>query len=117
MDQILEFFRQYGLVLTLIAVAGIMILGTLKYCNVFSKLEERSRHYCYIIISVGVSVIASIIYLACVKQLTFSLFVAVSGSIYALNQTFYNIFKVTSINDFFVKLLDWVKTLITKDSK
>ena len=45
MENLINFFTAYGLAITLIALAGIVILGILKYCNLFRKLEERKRHY------------------------------------------------------------------------
>ena len=58
-------FCNYGVVIMCIALAGIVILGILKYCNVFKKLDEKYRHYAYLCISIALSVIGSIIYLAC----------------------------------------------------
>ena len=69
MDTLIKFFSSYGLILTVIAVVGIVILGILKYCNLFKKVEESKRHYIYLFISVGFSIIATVIYLAIVKQL------------------------------------------------
>ena len=68
MNEIIAFFAKYGLILTLIAVVGVIILGIMKYCNLFKKLPEKSRHYVYLIISIGLSVIATIIYLLIVGQ-------------------------------------------------
>ena len=52
MDTLIKFFSSYGLILTIIAVVGIVILGVLKYCNLFKKGEESKRHYIYLFISV-----------------------------------------------------------------
>lgn len=114
MEEILVFFSTYGWQLALIAIAGIIVLGILKYCNLFKKIEEKYRHYIYIGISVGLSLIATVIYFACVGKLTadnVGLLFGIAGAIYALNQTFYNIFKVTPINKLAVMLLDWIKSL------
>ena len=43
MNEIIAFFAKYGLILTLIAVVGVIILGIMKYCNLFKKLPEKSR--------------------------------------------------------------------------
>ena len=69
---LVEFFKTNGLALTIIAIVGIVVLGVLKYCNLFKKIDESKRHYIYLGISVGFSVIATIIYLACIQQLTFT---------------------------------------------
>ena len=114
MNDLLIFFQNYGLPITLIALLGIAILGTLKYCNIFSKLEEKYRHWTYIAISVAISIIGTVIYLAITKQLEFNYIISVSVALFALNQTFYNIFKVTSINQLGVRILDIIKVLWNK---
>ena len=112
MENIIVFFSTYGLVLTIIAVIGIIILGFLKYCHVFEKLDEQTRHVLYLGISIGISLIASAIYVIVVNGFEWNYFVALALAIYALNQTFYNFFKVTKLNDLFVKILDFIKSLI-----
>lgn len=117
MDNILIFFRTYGLNLTLIAVAGVVVLGFLKYCNVFSKLAETTRHILYLSISIGLSLIASAIYLIVIHAFSIDYFMALAVAIYLFNQTMYNIFKVTKLNDLCVKILDFLKHIIHKDDK
>lgn len=114
MDALITFFQNYGLALLIIAVIGIIILGIMKYCNLFKKIDENKRHYIYLLISISFSIIASIIYLLIVKKFEINYVIAVSVAIYGLNQTFYNIFKVTPVNDLFVKILDWIKEFIKR---
>ena len=113
MEEFLTFFSTYGWQLALIALAGIIILGILKYCNVFKKFDEKIRHVLYMVISVGISIIGAIIYLACVHQLTVEYVFVIAGAILALNQTFYAIYDTTTLKYLFTKLLDWIKNLIT----
>lgn len=113
MDELIVFLQSYGWQLALIALAGIIILGVLKYCNVFSKFDEKIRHVFYLLISVGISVIGSIIYLACVGSLTVEFIFAVSAAILALNQTFYTIYSNLGLKELFLKLIDWIKSLIS----
>lgn len=114
MNELLVFFQTYGLPITLIAILGIIVLGILKYCNVFSKLEEKYRHWVYIGISVAISVIGTMIYLAIVKQFEINYILTVSAALFALNQAFYSIFKATSLNDLGTKVLDILKQLWEK---
>lgn len=118
MEELLQFLQNYGWQLGLIAIAGILILGFLKYTGIFKGIEETYRHYIYLGISIGISVLAAIIYLAAVGQLTFSYACIIAAAIYALNQTFYNIFDITPINELLKKLLDiavdFIKTHILK---
>ena len=115
MEELVVFLQSYGWQLALIALVGIIILGVLKYCNVFSKFDEKIRHVFYLLISVGISIIGSIIYLACVGSLTVEFAFAVAAAILALNQTFYTIYSNLSLKELFLKLIDWIKGFITGD--
>lgn len=110
-------FCNYGVAIMCIALAGIVILGILKYCNVFKKLEEKYRHYAYLGISIALSVIGSVIYLACVHQLTFSIVCSLAVLIFGLNQAAYAIYANTPIKELFIKVLDAIKKLIHKSDK
>lgn len=105
---LIEFFGQYGLWLTVIAILGIAVLGVLKYCNVFSKLEEQIRHLVYMIIALALVAIGDAVYLVWIDAFDVKYFVAVLSATYVLNQTFYNIFKVTKLRDLFTKILTWI---------
>ena len=112
MEELSAFLQVYGWQLALIALAGVVILGVLKYCNVFSSLEEKYRHIIYLAISVGVSLIGSIIYLACIHQLTVEGAFAIGGAILALNQVFYSIYANTPLKELWNKFINWIKNLI-----
>ena len=114
MDELLVFFQQHGLWLTIIAVVGIVLLGVLKYCNVFKKFDEKVRHALYLVISVGISIVGSIIYLTCVRQLDMAYIATLATAIFALNQAFYTIYDTTTLKELFNKLLEWVEDLINK---
>ena len=117
MDELIQFFAKFGLPITLIAFAGIAILGIMKYCNLFTGLKEQTRHFVYVGISAGLSIIGSIVYLLIIGQFELNSIVAIALAIYALNQTWYNIFKVTSFNDLMANLLTKIIELIKKHSK
>ena len=106
MNELIIFFQNYGLPITLIALLGVMVLGILKYCNVFSKIDEKYRHWIYIGISVAISVVGTVIYLAIAGQFDINYILTISAALFALNQAFYSIFKATSINDLGTKILD-----------
>ena len=117
MDEFIRFFARFGLPITLIAFAGIAILGIMKYCDLFAGLQEQTRHFVYVGISAGLSIIGSIVYLLIVGQFELNFIVAIALAIYALNQTWYNIFKVTSFNDLMTKLLTKIIEFINTHSK
>ena len=110
-------FCNYGVAIMCIALAGIIVLGILKYCNVFKKLEEKYRHYAYLGISIVLSVVGSVIYLACVHELTFSTVCSLTTVIFGLNQAAYAIYANTPIKELVVKILDEIKKLIHKSDK
>ena len=113
MEELLTFLQTYGWQLALIALAGVIILGILKYCKVFDKFEEKLRHFFYLLVSVGISIVGSIIYLACVHQLDVVLVFTLAGAIFALNQAFYTIYDTTSLRSLLKKIWTWIKSLIT----
>ena len=108
MNELTTYLLTHGWILTLIAIGGIFILGILKYVNAFKNLNEASRHCIYILISVGFSVIGSAIYLGCMNALRLPDFFVIAAAIFALDQTFYNLFKVMQIKEVFVLLLDFI---------
>ena len=105
-QQFTNFMTTYGWQLALIALAGIVILGILKYANVFSKIEKENRKPIYLAISVGFSIIASAIYLAVIKKFEFGYFAAVAVAILALNQTMYSIYENTNLRDLLHKIFN-----------
>lgn len=113
MDELLVFLETYGWQLALVAIAGVIILGILKYCKVFDKFEEKLRHFFYLLVSVGISLVGSIIYLACVHQLDAVFVFTIAGAIFALNQAFYTIYDTTSLRDLLKKLWTWIKSLVS----
>ena len=113
MEEIMTFLAAYGWQLALIAVIGIVILGALKYANAFSKIKKEHRKPIYFAISVGFSLVATIIYLLVINQFTLEYVITITTAIYALNQTFYAIYETTKLRDLFAKLLDFIKLQLT----
>ena len=114
MEEFISLFVNYGIWITVFALVGIVILGVLKYCNLFTKIEESKRHYIYIGISLGFSLIVTAIYLLIIKAFDWTYFFTVAAAMYALNQAFYNIFKVTPINKLAARILDWIVKLFKR---
>ncbi len=108
MEHLMEFLNIYGWQLALIALGGIVLLGILKYANVFSKIEKENRKPIYLVFSVGFSCIAAIIYLAIIDQLTIEFLATFAFAIYGLNQTFYAIYETTTLRDLVSNILQWL---------
>ena len=108
MSELVEFLKNNGWQLTLIAIAGIVILGILKYANVFSKLDKKIRHALYIGISVALSIVASLVYLICTDGFAVDSFLALTTTIFALNQGAYALYDTLTLKELMKKLLDFI---------
>ena len=108
MEQMILFFQQYGWQLAIIAFVGIVILGVLKYANVFSKIEKEKRKPIYFAISMGFSLIATAIYLLVVKQFEINYFIAIASAVYALNQAMYAVYETTGLRDLLCKVVELI---------
>ena len=115
MEELLSFLEQYGIWPSIIALVGIFILGLLKYNNVFIKYNEKTRHVLYLLITVGISTIGSIIYLAVVDQLTVAHIAAIASAIFALNQTFYSIYSNLDLKNIFMDIKNFFMALLKKN--
>ena len=115
MELLPQFFADYGLAIGLIALAGVIVLGVLKYCKVFEKIaNEQLRHLVYILCSVGLTLIGIMIYLLCTTW-DWTVFLSLVPIIWGLNQAMYNVFKATKLNDLCAKILDFLKKLTTEN--
>lgn len=96
MEVFVAFLNTHGLYLTGIALMGIIILGILKYANLFKAVTAEKRKAIYLTISIGLSYLGSVIYLIYTNQ-SMTLSPIVFSSIYALNQAMYSIYENTSL--------------------
>lgn len=114
MDELLNFYAEYGWQIALIALAGVIILGILKYANAFGKIDKDKRKPIYLAISISLTLAGTAIYLLVIGQFNFTYYLAVAGAVYALNQTIYAVYETTNLktllNSLFEKFLEWVKT-------
>ena len=92
-EMIINFISTYGWQLALIACSGIFVLGILKFFNVFEKIEKSKRKYVYTVISAGISIIASAIYLVVIGGFNWAGFGVIAGSIYTINQAIYALYE------------------------
>lgn len=105
MEQITLFIAHYGWEIALIALAGVVLLGILKYANVFSKVEKDKRKPLYFAVSVGFSVLATVIYLGFKGQFELNYILTISMAIYTLNQAMYAVYETTTLKDLVSKIL------------
>lgn len=113
-QMVFEFFKQYGWQLTLIALSGIIILGVLKFFNVFKKVPEDKRKYVYAGISSGFSIIAGVVYLAVTHALNWAAFGVAAVAIYTLNQTLYSVYETYGLRTLLQKFGNVFINLVAK---
>lgn len=119
MEALQLFLATHGFPLTAIAFVGILILGVLKYTNMFNGFSKPKQKAIYLLISVGFSLIGSVIYMLYIKQ-PMSALAALFSSIYALNQTMYAVYSNTSLKALVNKGIDFIINKIKshfKDNK
>lgn len=114
LEQFTVFMNTYGWQLAVIALIGIILLGVLKYSNAFSKVNKEARKPIYFGISMGFSLIATIIYLLIIKQFDFGYVITVTAATYAMNQTMYAVYETTKLRDLITKILN---TIFKKENK
>ena len=106
MELLINFLNEYGWQLGLIATISIVLLGILKYTNIFSKLSKDKKRLVYFAITVGLSIISSAIYLAIIDNFTLAYLGAIAAALYAVNQAFYSIYENISLKDLLNKLIN-----------
>lgn len=114
-EMILEFVKLYGWKLAIIACSGILILGVLKFFNVFGKIQKEKRKYLYAVISSALSITASAIYLVAIKQFNIAGFGVIAGAIYVLNQAIYSIYENYGIRVGLRKLGNVIINIVAKN--
>lgn len=111
---IFEFAKLYGNTLLLLALSGIFILGVLKFFKVFDKIEKSKRKYIYAGISAGLSIIASVCYLAYNGSLTATMVLALCPAIYMLNQSAYAVYENFGIRNGLAKVGVMILTIVAQ---
>lgn len=111
---IFEFAKLYGNILLLLALSGIFLLGVLKFFKVFDKIEKSKRKYIYAGISAGLSILASVIYLAYNGTLTVTMVLALCPAIYMLNQSAYAVYENFGIRKGLAKVGVTILTIVAK---
>ena len=117
MEEMMIFLGTYGWQLAVIAFVGIVLLGILKYADIFSNVEKEKRKPIYFAISVGFSVVATIVYLLVVDSFNIEYVVTVSTAIYALNQTMYAIYETTKLRDLISYIFVWLSERVKSTNK
>lgn len=113
-EMVFEFFENYGWRLTLIACSGILVLGILKFFNIFKKVDKSKRKYIYAAISSGFSIVTAAVYLLANDAFDWAGFGVTAGAIYILNQTLYTIYETYGFRSLLQKFGNLFISVIAK---
>lgn len=102
-----NFIATHGWQLALIAFVGVVLLGVLKYANAFAKIEKTKRKPIYFAISIGFSLIATVVYLLVINQFDWNYLITVTTAVYTLNQAMYAVYETTTLRDLVSKILTY----------
>ena len=107
---LLNFFKDYGLHLGLLALSGMFILGFLKKVGVFKKLNEKYKKYVYFWSSSILSIIACSIYIFATHSFSWIPYLSMCGAVCAVTIVGYSFYEHTPLRKWFNKILDllWV---------
>lgn len=103
---VVEFFKNYGWQLGLLALSGIVVLGFLKKVGVFKKLNANYKKYVYFVLSCFFSIVSCLIYVLVVHSFEWVPFLTLCGGIIALTLVVYGIYENTGLRALWNKIFD-----------
>lgn len=110
---ILGFFRTYGWQLGLLALSGIVVLGTLKWFGCFKKVNDKIKKYLYFGLSVAFSIIACSTYIFAINAFDWASYGVLCGAVVAVTLVAYGIWENTGLRALWKKvILDSISKLV-----
>lgn len=121
-ELILEFFKDYGLNLSLLALSGMVILGCLKWFGCFKKINATYKKYIYFGISCTLSIIACTIYILCTKAFAWGSYLVLCGAVIGFTLAVYGLYENTGLRaawkrlvlNNIARLFKWLMAAIVK---
>lgn len=109
MEQFLVFIESHGLPAFIIAISTIFILGVLKMCKVFSKIQNKNvRKSIYLVIDIVMAFAGTAIYYA-IYHIAFNIeYLWCSLIQVGSTLSLYAVFENMHIRELVKKLLEWV---------
>lgn len=99
MDKIISYVETYGLAILVIALITIFLIGTLKVCKVFSKIQSaKIKKLVYYICDVVLAFGGSAIYFAIFK-INFSEYLVYAGAELGVTTTLYAVYENFGIRE------------------
>ena len=115
MEQILQYITQYGLPVFVIASCVIAVIGLLKLCKVFAKIENKGvKKLIYYILDIALSFGFTAIYYA-IFWLDWTTYIAFCGTQICATTTLYAIYENFGIRKLFEIFRTWITKLLAKN--
>lgn len=89
-----DFCKTFGWKLCLLAVAGIVILGCLKWFGCFKKINDKYKKYVYFATSCAISIISCTIYILVMHKFVWYNYLLLCGSVIVLTQAVYGLYEM-----------------------
>lgn len=96
-ELILDFFKEYGLNLSLIALSGIIILGCLKWFGCFNKINATYKKYIYFGLSCTLSIIACTIYILAIHSFDWASYLVLCLAVIGFTLAVYGLYENTGL--------------------
>lgn len=104
-DLILEFFKTYGLNLSLLAMSGIVVLGCLKWFGCFKKINANYKKYVYFATSCVLSIVACTIYILAIHEFAWASYLLLCGAVIGFTLAVYGLYEHSGIRTAWKKLV------------
>lgn len=104
-DMLIRFFENYGWIMTVLATSGIVLVGFLKACGVFKKINTTYKKYVYFGVSCVISILACTIYLCASHQFEWASWGVTAACIIGFTLTLYGVYENTGLRDLLKKAI------------
>ena len=104
-DMLIRFFEDYGWIMTVLATSGIVLVGILKACGAFNKVNAAYKKYVYFGVSCFISILACTIYLCASKQFEWASWGITAACIIGFTLTLYGVYENTGLRDLLKKVI------------
>lgn len=89
-----DFCQKFGWKLFLLAIAGIFILGCLKWFGCFKKINDKYKKYVYFTTSCAISIISCTAYILVIHKFVWYNYLLLCGSVIGLTQAVYGLYEI-----------------------
>lgn len=115
MEQILEFIQNYGLPVFVVATSIIVLLGILKLCKVFNKIQNKNiKKFIYYVIDIALSFGGVAIYFAIFKK-DFTDYITICLTQITATTTLYAIYENLGARKLVQLFWNWFGGVVKKD--